>query len=63
MFNGVKTQCKVVIYDMLGKAVLNDLIGISGELDISFLTEGTYMYQVISENGNVLKTDKLIKVN
>lgn len=63
MFNGVNTQCKVVIYDMLGKAVLNDLIGISGELDISFLTEGTYMYQVISENGNVLKTDKLIKVN
>ena len=55
IFNGVKVQCKVVIYDMLGQAVVTGLIGISNELDISFLMEGTYMYQVISENGNVLK--------
>ena len=63
IFNGVKAQSKVVIYDILGKPILKDSIGISGELDIRFLTEGTYIYQVISENGTIIKADKLLKVN
>ena len=51
----------IEIFNLLGKAVYKNNVKTNFNIDISILAKGIFILRIKDENGNILKTQKIVK--
>ena len=56
-------DAEIIIYNSLGEICLKQEISNSDAIDVSFMPEGIYIFEIINSSGRSLKKGKLLKVD
>ena len=56
-------EAEIIIYNSLGEICLKQEISNSDAIDVSFMPEGIYIFEIINSSGRSLKKGKLLKVD
>ncbi|MBK9636788.1 MAG: T9SS type A sorting domain-containing protein [Bacteroidetes bacterium] len=56
-------EAEIIIYNSIGKVYLKQKITNSATVDVSFLSEGIYIYEIRKSDGRSLKKGKLLKMD
>ncbi len=58
--NGNCVSCQIIIFNVLGEEIIKQNLNTKTKIDVSRLSNGTYLYQIKNDEGMIIKKDKLI---